>query len=98
MFWKQTFPPNPRAYPGNIPATPSRLGTSHLPDQPDSPNSRNMSGSRSPRSTTLGLPGQGEPMRRIGSGQGMGAFAGPMGGKRNSFSGGPSIKTGPTGK
>ena len=57
-----------------------------------------MSGSRSPRSTTLGLPGQAEPMRRIGSGQGMGAFAGPMGSKRNSFSGEPTVKTSANGK
>jgi hypothetical protein len=50
--------------------------------------------SRSPRASNLGLPGQGEPMRRIGSGQGMDAFAGPMGGKRNSFSQGMGIKNG----
>jgi hypothetical protein len=53
-----------------------------------------MMGSRSPRASNLGLPGQGEPMRRIGSGQGMDAFAGPMGGKRNSFSQGVGIKNG----
>jgi len=57
-----------------------------------------MMGSRSPRASNLGLPGQGEPMRRIGSGQGMGAFAGPMGSKRNSFSGGPTVKTSASGK
>jgi hypothetical protein len=100
LFFKQTFPPGRQAYPSNVPATPSRLGTSsHVAGPPDSPTSRlapTMSGSRSPRiGSSLGLPGQAESMRRIGSGQGMDAFAGPMGGKRNSFgSQGQTAKTG----
>jgi hypothetical protein len=59
-----------------------------------------MMGSRSPRASNLGLPGQGqgESMRRIGSGQGMDAFAGPMGAKRNSFSQGLGIKNGAGGQ
>jgi hypothetical protein len=106
LFFKQTFPPTSKAYPSNIPATPSRLGSySHIAPQPDSPTMRmgigstTMSGSRSPRtSNTLGLPGQGqgrgEPMSRRGSGQGMEAFAGPMGAKRSSFSNGQSGRLG----
>jgi hypothetical protein len=104
LFFKQTFPPTQKAYPTNVPATPSRLGNSHIPPQPESPNSRiistSMSGSRSPRlGNTLGLPGQGqgETMRRRGSGQGMEAFSGPMGSKRSSFSNGQSGKLGVAG-